>query len=98
MNRRRMLWSLLLLTTVVAGCDKLSFMPQARKKKVSGYDAVQNGMTESEVKKLLGEPAQRQGYNLEGGTERAMSMTYVGGGNLITITLVRGQVIGKQKY
>lgn len=98
MNRRHLLCSLLALAPLVAGCDKLSFMPQARKKQVSGYDAVQNGMTESDVKRLLGEPTQRNGYNLEGGTERAMSMTYVGGGNLVTITLVRGQVVGKQKY
>jgi hypothetical protein len=98
MNRRRMLVALLLAAPLLAGCDKLSFMPQARKKKVSAYESIQNGMSEADVKRVMGEPTQRQGYNLEGGTERAMSMTYVGGGNLITITFVRGQVVGKQKY
>lgn len=98
MNRRRMLVAVLLAAPLIFGCDKLSFLPQARKKTVTGYEAVQTGMTEAQVRKYLGEPTQRNGYNLEGGTERAMSMTYVGGGNLITITLVGGQVVGKQKY
>ena len=99
MNRRRALVGFFGFgLAAVAGCDKLSFMPQARQRKATGYDAVVNGMTEADVKRQLGEPTRRQGYNLEGGKDRALALTYVGGNSLITITLVAGAVVGKQKY
>jgi hypothetical protein len=99
MNRRHSLFCLLGLGLAAAsGCDKLSFMPQAKRKKVGGYDAITNGMTEAQVKKELGEPTRRSGYNLEGGKDRAVALTYAGSNSLITITMVRGAVVGKQKY
>lgn len=99
MNRRRLLMGCFLLgLAALSGCDKLSFMPQTKQRKVVGYDAVTNGMSEAEVKKQLGEPTRRTGYNLEGGKDRAVALTYVGGNKLITITMVRGAVVGKQKY
>lgn len=99
MNRRHLLVGCFGLgLAALAGCDKLSFMPQARQKKAVGYDAIATGMTEGDVKKHLGEPTRRQGYNLEGGKERALALTYVGGNSLITVTLVAGAVVGKQKY
>jgi hypothetical protein len=99
MNRRRLLSALLGLSLLaVTGCDKFSFMPQARQKKVAGYDAVKNGMSEKQVRSLLGEPSRRTGVDLEGSGQRATALTYVGAGKLIRVTLVGGAVIGKQKF
>jgi hypothetical protein len=82
----------------VTGCDRLSFLPQARQKKVVGYDAVKNGMSEGQVRSLLGEPDRRVAVDLEGTRQRGTALTYVGGGNLIRVTLVGNAVVGKQKY
>ena len=99
MNRRRMLFALSCLGLVaVVGCDRFSFLPQARQKKVVGYDAVQNGMNEGQVRKLLGTPDRRNPVDLEGMPQRGTVLTYVGGGTLVRVTLLGNAVIGKQKY
>jgi hypothetical protein len=82
----------------LSGCEKLSFMPQPRQHVVAGYDAVKTGMTEGQVYQHLGPPTRRSGYDLEGTPQRATALTYVGGGKLITITLIGGAVAGKQRY
>lgn len=79
------------------GCNA-SFWPTATTKKlVDSYQAVSPGMSEKQVVKLLGEPTNRRGITLEGSTTRATTMTWVGTHKLITVTMVRGQVVGKQK-
>ena len=98
MNRRallRVVGGLGLAT--LAGCSKLTFLPQPRVRKKVGFDAVQNGMNERQVVDLMGEPTRRSGFNVEGTPTRARNLVYVGNQSLVTVTLIGGQVVAKQK-
>ena len=98
MNRRALLRTVCGLgLATLAGCSKLTFLPQPRVRKVVGFDAVKNGMNERQVVEILSEPTRRSGFNVEGTPTRARSLVYVGNQQLVTITLIGGQVVAKQK-
>jgi hypothetical protein len=82
----------------LAGCDRLSFMPQPKKKVVSGYEAVTHGMSERQVVQLLGAPTRRSGINLEGAGVLGKSLTYVKGGHLMTVVLAGDEVVSKERH
>jgi hypothetical protein len=85
--------------STLAGCSKLTFLPQPRTKaKPAGYAAVVNGMNEAQVRAVMGAPARRSGVNLEGSRTRGVNLTYVANQSLVTVTLVGNQVIAKQKF
>lgn len=81
----------------LTGCNA-GFWPESTvKKKVDPYAAVKAGMNEKQVIKLLGEPSSRRGTSLEGVGRPATSLTWVGHHKLITVVLVGGEVVAKQK-
>ncbi len=83
--------------TCTVGCNA-GFWPAATvKKKVDTYTAVRSGMSEKQVIRLLGEPSSRRGTTLEGVGRPATSLTWVGHHKLITVVLVDGAVVAKQK-
>lgn len=84
--------------SLCTGCERLSFMPQPRKKVVSGFEAVQNGMSEKQVVQLLGAPTRRSGINMEGAGVPGKSLTYVKGGHLTTIVLAGDSVVAKERH
>lgn len=98
MNRRALLRVVGGLgSATLAGCSKLTFLPQPRVRKKLGFDAVTNGMSERQVVELLGEPTRRSGFNVEGSATRARNLVYVGNQSLVTVTLIGDQVVAKEK-
>jgi hypothetical protein len=96
---RRFAWavSAALLLSVSVGCNASFWPSAAAKKPVDPYSAVATGMTERDVVKLMGEPSSRRGIRLEGRGAQATSLTWVGHNRLMTVTLVKNQVIAKQR-
>lgn len=85
---------LLLTATLAGGCGK---GPWNRKAKTDPYDAVQVGMTEADVIKLMGPPSRRMVVPLEGTETRQVLLRWLTRNHLIHVSLVDGQVIGKER-
>jgi len=99
MLRRRAfsLLAALAFLPLFTGCDGTLFGRQNKAKAV-GYEAVANGMNERQVVALLGEPTKRGNVRLEGNGPAATVLTYVGHNKLTYVTLIKGAVVGKQRY
>jgi hypothetical protein len=85
---------LLLTATLAGGCGK---GPWNRKSKVDPYEAVQVGMTEADVVKLMGAPSRRMVIPLEGTDQRQVLLRWLTRNHLIHVSLVNDQVIGKER-
>lgn len=95
-NRRLLFAGLFCLALPpVVGCDADAWGSR-HNAKATGYAAVENGMSEAQVRKHMGEPRSRSNINLEG-AQPALVLRYMGQNQLIHVTLVNGKVIGKEK-
>ncbi|MCE9603358.1 MAG: hypothetical protein K8U03_00475 [Planctomycetia bacterium] len=98
MNRRKMLACLGAIGIAsFGGCNASFWGNWGKKPKVAGFSAVNTGMSEKQVVKLLGAPNRRAGFRLEGGGPPAIQMTWVHHNELLTVTFVSGAVYHKEK-
>ncbi|MGC3972422.1 MAG: hypothetical protein QM775_35280 [Pirellulales bacterium] len=81
---------------LAVGCNAEAWGYRAAAKP-AGYSAVAAGMSEAQVRKIMGEPKSRSGVKLEGSNQNAVVLRYLGHHALMHITLVNDKVIGKEK-
>ncbi|MBL9080294.1 MAG: hypothetical protein JNK76_00720 [Planctomycetales bacterium] len=84
------------IAPLAVGCSAEAWGHRAAGKP-SGYTAVEAGMSEAQVRKIMGEPKSRSGVQLEGSKQPAVVLRYLGHQSLMHITLVNDKVIGKEK-
>jgi outer membrane protein assembly factor BamE (lipoprotein component of BamABCDE complex) len=88
----------------MAGCSGTSTSPIPRKVSKSTFDKITNGMSEAEVKNILGEPQNSASSSLsqtdpKTGTtsESKTQMSWADGEKSITVDFVNGKVTGKKE-